>query len=60
MTELLDRHRDRIALVINFDTDVIAEKAEGLWVHAKDGRRYADFACGTAVVNLGHNHPAVV
>lgn len=60
MTELLDRHRDRIALVINFDTDVIAEKAEGIWVHAKDGRRYADFACGTAVVNLGHNHPAVV
>jgi 4-aminobutyrate aminotransferase len=60
VTELLDRHRDRIALVINFDTDVIAEKAEGIWVHAKDGRRYADFACGTAVVNLGHNHPAVV
>lgn len=60
MTELLNRHRDRIALVINFDTDVIAEKAEGLWVYSKDGRRFADFACGTAVTNLGHNHPAVV
>jgi 4-aminobutyrate aminotransferase len=43
-----------------FDTDIVADRAEGIWVYDKEGRRYADFACGTAVANLGHNHPAVV
>ncbi|MGQ0849371.1 MAG: aminotransferase class III-fold pyridoxal phosphate-dependent enzyme [Actinomycetota bacterium] len=60
MTDLLDRHRQLIAQVINFDTEIVAERAQGIWVHTADGRRYADFACGTAVTNLGHNHPAVV
>ena len=60
MPDLIKRHQNVIAPVIAFDTEVIAERAEGLWVHASDGRRYADFACGTAVTNLGHNHPAVV
>ena len=60
MSDLINRHRDVIAQVMAFDTDVIAERAEGIWVYASDGRKYADFACGTAVVNLGHNHPAVV
>ena len=60
MTDLISRHRDLIAPVIAFDTEIVAERAQGIWVHATDGRRYADFACGTAVTNLGHNHPAVV
>jgi 4-aminobutyrate aminotransferase len=49
-----------IAPVLAFDTDIIATHAQGIWVHGADGRKWADFACGTAVVNLGHNHPAVV
>ncbi|HUO45769.1 MAG TPA: aminotransferase class III-fold pyridoxal phosphate-dependent enzyme [Acidimicrobiia bacterium] len=60
MSDLINRHNARIAPVIAFDTDVIAERAEGIWVYTSGGRRYADFACGTAVTNLGHNHPAVV
>jgi 4-aminobutyrate aminotransferase len=60
MSDLIKRHRDVIAPVMAFDTEVIAERAQGIWVYASDGRKYADFACGTAVVNLGHNHPAVV
>src|SRR5690554_4068466 len=60
MSDLLARHENIIAPVIAFDTDVVAERAEGLWVTDKDGNRWADFACGTAVTNLGHNHPAVV
>lgn len=60
MPDLITRHRNVIAPVIAFDTDVVAERAEGLWVTDTDGRRFADFACGTAVTNLGHNHPAVV
>lgn len=60
MSDHLTRHSDIIAPVIAFDTSVVAEKAEGIWVTDRDGRRWADFASGTAVANLGHNHPAVV
>lgn len=60
MTDLIARHNDVIAPVIAFDTDIHAERAEGIWITDVDGNRWADFACGTAVTNLGHNHPAVV
>lgn len=60
MSELLPRHKSVVAPVLAYNTDVYAERAEGLWIYDKDGNRYADFACGTAVTNLGHNHPAVV
>jgi len=60
MTDLIKRHNDVIAPVIGFDTDIHAVSAEGLWVTDNEGRRWADFASGTAVTNLGHNHPAVV
>lgn len=60
MKDLVQRHRDVIAPVIGYDTELVIEKAEGLWVSDADGNRWADFACGTAVTNLGHNHPAVV
>jgi 4-aminobutyrate aminotransferase len=60
MSDLISRHQNVIAPVLAFDTDVVAERAEGLWITDPDGNRFADFACGTAVTNLGHNHPAVV
>jgi len=60
MSDLVTRHKDVISPVIAFDTDIHAVKAEGIWVTDIEGKRWADFACGTAVVNLGHNHPAVV
>ena len=60
MSDLIARHQNIIAPVIAFDTEVVAESAEGIWVTDVDGNRWADFACGTAVTNLGHNHPAVV
>jgi 4-aminobutyrate aminotransferase len=60
MTDLTTRHNKVIAPVIAFDTDIHAESAEGIWITDIDGNRWADFACGTAVTNLGHNHPAVV
>ena len=49
-----------MAPVIAFDTDIQAHSASGLWVTDVEGRRWADFASGTAVTNLGHNHPDVV
>ncbi len=60
MTDLISRHNDLIAPVIAFDTDIHADTAQGLWITDVNGNRWADFACGTAVTNLGHNHPAVV
>lgn len=60
MADLLARHEDVLAPVIAFDTKVHADHAEGIWVTDPDGNRWADFACGTAVTNLGHRHPAVV
>jgi 4-aminobutyrate aminotransferase len=60
MSDLINRHNKVIAPVIAFDTDVVADHAEGIWVTDPNGNRWADFACGTAVTNLGHNHPAVV
>lgn len=59
MTQLVTRHEDIIAPVIAFDTDLVIERAQGLWLYDDAGNRWADFACGTAVTNLGHNHPAV-
>ncbi len=58
--ELIERHRASVAPMLAFDTDIIAQQADGIWVEDADGNRWADFACGTAVTNLGHNHPAVV
>jgi len=60
MSDLISRHNDVLAPVIAFNTKIHAETARGLWVTDPDGNRWADFACGTAVTNLGHNHPAVV
>jgi len=60
MTEHLTRHKDVLAPVLAFNSDVLADRAEGLWIYDQAGNRYADFACGTAVANLGHNHPRVV
>lgn len=60
MADLLSRHNDVLAPVIAFNTEIHAESAQGLWITDPDGNRWADFACGTAVTNLGHNHPAVV
>jgi acetylornithine/succinyldiaminopimelate/putrescine aminotransferase len=35
------------------------EKAEGLYMTDRKGKRYADLISGIAVSNLGHGHPAV-
>ncbi len=60
MADLLSRHNDVLAPVIAFNTKIHAESADGIWITDPDGNRWADFACGTAVLNLGHRHPAVV
>jgi len=40
--------------------DLAFERGEGCHLHATNGRRYLDFACGIAVTGLGHAHPHLV
>ena len=40
--------------------DVVFERGEGVWLTARDGRRYLDFIAGIAVNALGHAHPKLV
>ena len=36
------------------------ERAEGVYIYSRDGRRYLDFLAGFGACNVGHNHPRVV
>ncbi|MCB0400704.1 MAG: aspartate aminotransferase family protein [Flavobacteriales bacterium] len=36
------------------------DRAEGLYIWDKSGKRYMDMIAGVAVNNIGHNHPKVV
>lgn len=40
-------------------SSVIAESAQGSWIHGQDGKKYLDWCCGIGVTNLGHCHPRV-
>ncbi len=41
-------------------TPVLAERGEGVYLYAEDGRRYLDFTAGIGVTSTGHCHPRVV
>jgi ornithine--oxo-acid transaminase len=47
----------RMLHAIGFDQ--VYERAEGSYLYARDGRRYADFLTGFGVFALGRNHPVV-
>lgn len=36
------------------------DKAEGIYIYDKTGKKYMDMIAGVAVNNIGHNHPKVV
>lgn len=36
------------------------ERAEGIYLFARDGKRYIDFISGIGVANIGHQHPHVL
>ncbi len=59
-TSMDERWRSVISPTLGVHTTIEAVRAEGPWVDAADGRRYLDFASGTATTNLGHNHPGVL
>ncbi|NCQ11839.1 MAG: aspartate aminotransferase family protein, partial [Bacteroidetes bacterium] len=36
------------------------EKAEGIYIWDKSGKKYMDMIAGVAVTNIGHRHPSVI
>lgn len=52
--------KDLLTPALVFHTDIVAVKAEGIYVWGADGKRYMDFSSGLATTNIGHCHPAVV
>ena len=60
MTDISTRYHEIIAPVIAYDTEIDIVEGSGSWVTDAAGQRYLDFACGIAVLNLGHVHPEVL
>lgn len=38
---------------------VTFNKAQGVWLHDQNGKRYLDFLAGAGTLNYGHNHPVL-
>ena len=60
MTELFDGNFRNMSPVWSRIFTIEAERGEGSYLYAADGRKYLDFTCGIGVANTGHCHPAVV
>src|SRR5437867_3299401 len=60
MSTVVERGKQVLTTALGWDTEIVAVKASGAVVTDDKGKEYLDFACGTAVTNIGHNHPAVL
>jgi len=60
MTELYNQNFPHMSPVWGRIFPIEAERAEGSYIYATDGRKYLDFTCGIGVTNTGHCHPKVV
>jgi putrescine aminotransferase len=53
--------RTQVSLMTSFGFGrELVEKAEGAWVHMRDGTRVLDLSGGVGVLNHGHNHPRIL
>ncbi len=58
--DILKKTSAHLTPALVYHTDIVAKKAEGVYVEATDGRRYMDFTSGLATANAGHCPPEVV
>ena len=59
--ELAARLGDLLAPCLAQDwPNLPVERAEGVYLYTRDGRRILDFLAGFGACNVGHNHPRVV
>lgn len=49
-----------LAQTTDFPLMIEIERAEGIYMYAPDGKRYADLISGIGVSNVGHRHPDVI
>ncbi|HEX7621643.1 MAG TPA: aminotransferase class III-fold pyridoxal phosphate-dependent enzyme [Anaerolineales bacterium] len=60
MAELFDDNYPHMSPVWSRIFPIRADRAEGCYIFAEDGKKYLDFTCGIGVTNTGHCHPKVV
>ena len=60
MSKLYDENFPHLSPVWSHIFPIEAERAEGCYIYAVDGKKYLDFTCGIGVTNTGHCHPKVV
>jgi 4-aminobutyrate aminotransferase len=60
MTKLYEENYTHMSPVWTRIFPIRAERAEGCYIYAEDGKKYLDFTCGIGVTNTGHCHPKVV
>jgi len=51
---------DHIAQTTAFPLGIEVDKAEGIYIFDKNGKRYIDMISGISVTNIGHCHPHVI
>ena len=60
MSYSLEQFKHFVAQTSDAPIGLEIEKAEGAFIHTRQGQSYLDFISGIAVSSLGHRHPAVV
>jgi 4-aminobutyrate aminotransferase len=60
MSKLFEENFPHMSPVWSRIFPIQAERAEGCYIYAMDGKKYLDFTCGIGVTNTGHCHPKVV
>ncbi len=58
--DLVSRAKSVLSPVLHHFTELEVVKGKGVYLIAKDGKKYLDFTSGIAVTNVGHCHPKVV
>ncbi|SFD31756.1 aspartate aminotransferase family protein [Streptomyces aidingensis] len=54
-------NKSQVALMTTFGFGrELVERAEGAYLHQRDGRRILDFTGGVGVLSHGHNHPRIL
>ncbi len=56
----IGKSEDQFQLATYKKMDLVAERGNGVWVYAADGRKYLDLYGGHAVAGTGHCHPHVI
>jgi len=54
-------NRSQVSLMTSFGFGrELVERAEGAYIHLRDGRKILDFTGGVGVLSHGHNHPRIL